>query len=87
MNRSPLSKLPLQLFVFEVQAHYESVVNNKSFQLKETRSIFDDNLTHKLCRNPRVATLKCYAITCPSPSPVILHPQNIRRTMTAFRAA
>jgi len=35
MNASPLSKLPLQLFVFEMQVHYGFVVNNKSFQLKK----------------------------------------------------
>jgi len=35
LNRSPLSKLPLKFFVFEIQVPYESVVNNKSFQLKK----------------------------------------------------
>jgi len=35
MNCSPLSKLPLQLFIFKIQVHYEFVVNNTSFQLKK----------------------------------------------------
>lgn len=35
MNPSPRSKLPLQLFFFEIQVHYESVVNNKNFHLEK----------------------------------------------------